>query len=63
MACRNIVGHVRFYLSSFHAKLTVGDKDTGLFFLLVLARVTFEERERLIIEPQYKILAAREKSR
>lgn len=53
---------MRFYLSSFHAKLTVGDKDTGLFFLLVLARVTFEERERLIIEPQYKILAAREKS-
>lgn len=43
-----------FYLSSFYAKLIVHDKDTDLFFLLVLARATFEERERFIIEPQYR---------
>lgn len=61
MVCGNIVDHVIFCLSSFHAKLTVGDKDTDLLCLLVLTGATFEERERFILEPQQKILAPRER--
>lgn len=32
---------MRLYLSSFHAKITIGGRDIGPFFLVVLARATF----------------------